>query len=144
MPDASTIEVLQEAYKSCCTGISALNTVISKSNSSDFAISLKKRRCEYKKLIHDISCELSKMHILPHKMSTLERINIWSGLHIDTFAHPSDTRLAMLIINGSTAGITELHNILSLEHDISPAAEKLCGRLIECERSNIDIMKNYL
>ena len=68
----------------------------------------------------------------------------WEAVQSGDLAGLSESRMAELLINGSSMGIIELTKKLGDYADAEPVTKGLCKRLINSEEIQIDRMKGYL
>lgn len=68
----------------------------------------------------------------------------WGAVQSEDLSGLTESRMAELLINGSSMGIIELTKKLGDYSDAEPITKGLCKRLINSEEIQIDRMKGYL
>ena len=68
----------------------------------------------------------------------------WGAVQSGDLSGLTESRMAELLINGSSMGIVELTKKLGDYVDAEPVTKGLCKRLINSEEIQIDRMKGYL
>ena len=79
----------------------------------------------------------------PHKISAMNKMMVSSGINMKLMKDKTSSKIAELLINGTTMGIIEGRRMLndkSLDSDIS----KLIGVFVKAQEEYVETLKTYL
>lgn len=138
------LNVLDELNKGCCMGIDALGYVINKAEDKDFLNFLNDYKDHYEKLSKRIEKLYQKSSSKePHETNAMTKAMTWYGIQMNTLADKSTSKLAELLLEGTTMGIAEGRKILNnkeLENDVL----EILNDYINIQEKFSESLKNYL
>lgn len=140
----TNVNILDEINKGCSMGLEALDMVLKKTEQTSFHDLLVEFHDEYVELSDEITelyHEYTNEDI--HKVSTPEKMMTWYGIMKDTMMDDSVSKLAEILINGTTMGITEGRKILN-HKKMDKKVHGLCDKYIRVQERYLEKLKKYL
>lgn len=144
MNEENNINALDEIHKGSCMGIDALNFVIDKTEAKEFRNVLEVEKDKYEKIkkqIEEIYPDYSDAE--PHKTSLMNKAMTWYGIEMKTMTEHGNSKLAELLIQGTSMGIVEGRKILN-HKDLDNRIKKIIDEYVTMQQDSIEILKKYL
>lgn len=136
--------VLEESYKNARTGRETINVIISKVEDEDLALDLNRQACRYVQLEEKIQKEYHKSCEKPPEESFIDKTMLWGGIQVNTLLNASTERLAELLIQGNTRGITDLMKVVKANKGVQKEYYEMAQEIMDFEEKNIEKLKAYL
>lgn len=140
----TNLDILDELNKGCSMGIEVLDMILKKVEEHDFRdllVEFYDEYIEYSDQITSYYHELSDEEI--HKVNLAEKMMAWYGIMKDTILDDSTSKIADLLINGTTMGVIEGRRILN-HKKMDKKIHSLCDKYIKMQEKYIEKLKDYL
>ena len=140
----NNINVLDELNKGCSMGIEAIELILKKVNNNEFHDLL----VEFNDCYIDLSDEIKELYQKysdddVHEVNAMEKLMTWYGIEKDTILDDSTSKLADMLINGTTMGIIEGRKILN-NKKMSKDVHKMCEKYVDVQEKYVEKLKKYL
>lgn len=139
------INALDEINKGANMGVDAINFIIEKTTDDEFKKTLQIEKDNYKVIsnkINEIYPEYNSKKT-PHEPNTIDKIMTWYGTEMKTFLDKSNSKIAELLIKGTSMGIIEGKRILN-NKEVDKKIEKIIKEYIKMQENSIEKLKQYL
>lgn len=138
------INALDETHKGAVMGIEAIDFIIDKVKDKKFKEVLEIERSKYEKIIEKIIEIYPKYNDgQPQDISTMSKMMTWYGIEMKTFLDKSDSKIAELLINGTSMGIIEGKKITN-NKNINKEVSRIITTFIGMQEDSIETLKKYL
>ena len=138
------INALDELNKGATMGINAINIVIKYVKDEKFKDALIKQYADYE-AVSDKVKSIYKKHSLkkPHETSMKDKMMLASGIKMNTMKDKSNSKIAEILIEGTTMGIIEGRKMLN-NKDIDKEIYKLISAFVKIQEECVERLKLYL
>ena len=138
------IDLLEKTYQNASVGITAMEAVLDKTENKELNHMLHKQLREYHKIADKSKQELIANGTKVKEESFYVRTMMKGNVKMSTLINPSDSRIAQMVIQGSTMGVTQMTKLLHAKPDADGASAAIANEFIKKEEDNIENMKKYL
>lgn len=137
-------ELIQFVHKTCEMGVVGLCDVKDKISGKAMKGAVESQIKEYKSLTEKTGRILRAAGQIPQGPSGISRAmsGMMSRAKLSIF--PTDSKIAEMVIQGNTMGITKCTKHLNDYSGGDPRARELASRLIKTQQANVDQMKPFL
>ena len=136
--------LLEEVYKAAQMGLDATNIILKKVKVEPLKDYLTSQSKNYTALSDDVKKELKRRGDSPKDTPLWDKAMLWGSIQMNTLTDMSDTKIAEMMINGSTMGIVDITKKMNEYPEAEKATRELCRRFIQHEERHIENMKGYL
>ena len=136
--------LLQEVYHSAAVGERGVGLMLEKSRDGGMSAKLSGFKQQYGNIKKDAADRLSAHGHQPHDPGTLETASQWFGVQLGTLADQSPSRMAEMLIEGSTKNMVDSIQDIKRNHQAKHSTRELAGRLVSLENDSLSAMKTYL
>lgn len=138
------LDLLEKTYQNASIGITALKAVMDKVDNKEMNKDLHRQLREYR-----VIADKSKNQLLANGTKVKEQSfyikTIMKGnVKMNTLMNPSDSRIAQMVIQGSTMGVTQMTKLLHAKKNADGVSTEIAQEFIQKEEGNIETMKKYL
>jgi len=144
MLTSADLAVLNEAYRTSRMGLEAINTVISKVYDEDLALDLNRQAVRFLSFEDKVTEKIREANQHPEATSPMGKAMRWTSMQANTILNTSTERLAELMIEGNTKGITDLMKAMKANKGAKKEYCELAEELMDFEEKNISRLKSYL
>lgn len=140
----TNLNVLDELNKGCSMGMEALELILKKVQDHefrDFLVDFHDEYAQYSDQIIEHYHEYTDEEI--HKVNGAEKAMTWYGIMKDTMLDNSHSKIAELLINGTTMGIIEGRRILN-HKKMDKKIASFCEKYVKMQEKYLDKLKEYL
>lgn len=137
-------DLLDEVYKSVTMGSDSVSTLIGKTTDASMRAALTAQLEGYQNFASTARTKMNEKNIKIKEASVFTKIPAEVTMNVTTMMDNSNTKIAEMMINGSTMGIIELTRKIRRTTDASPDCVKIATDVVAFEENNIDKMKTYL
>ena len=140
----TNLDILDELNKGCSMGIEALDMILKKVDEHDFRdllVDFHDHYIEISDEIIELYHESTDEDI--HKVNTAEKIMTWYGIMKDTVLDDSTSKIAEILINGTTMGIIEGRKILN-HKKMDKKIHSICDKYVKMQEKYVEKLKPYL
>lgn len=138
------IELLNQIHQNADMGRDSVRHVIQLSNDSQFLHVLNSQLDEYEEAYDESGEMLRAQGIQAEDASPMAKAMSRVTSTIKSLVNPTTSKLAEMMIQGNTLGVTELKKQLNAYHGSNPTVVSLAQRQLKTEEKNIEEMKKYL
>ena len=140
----NNVNALDEISKGCCMGIDALDFILNKAEEEDFIKLLNEYKEHYESLskkIEDLYPKYSDKE--PHETTKMAKAMTWYGIQMNTLTDKSTSKLAEILLEGTTMGIAEGRKILN-NKNIATDIEEILDEFVNMQEKFCETLKSYL
>ena len=138
------IELLNQIHQNADMGRDSIRHIIQLSNDSQFLHALNSQLDEYEEAYDESGRLLRAQGVQAEDASPVAKAMSRVTSTMKSLVNPSTSKLAEMMIQGNTMGVTELKKQHNAYHGSNPAIVSLAKRQLNMEEKNIEEMKKYL
>lgn len=138
------IVILKEIQKNAKNAMTTIDTLLDKSSDDDFTKNLARQSLEYAKLHNDAVEMLMEKGSLTYRSSRLSDLALRGSIHMGTLTNISTSRLAEMMIQGSSRGLTNIYKAVKHSADAQDMTVELAREFMDFEEKSIGRMREYL
>lgn len=138
-----TRRLLNQIYKGADMGGEAISIVGEKVKSGEFSQVLASESAQYSR-IYDQAEQQLKAHGAQPSSSGVGKISLAAGINMQVMKDKSESALARILIEGSTMGISEMHDAIARNPSAEQSAIDLANQLADVSNTIIEDMKRFL
>ena len=138
------VEALKEVCKGVKMGMDAIEYVSNKVESEDFGDYLKHESSMYNNILDKVDDAFSNYGVEPNDASLGSKAMLWYGVQMNTLTDKSNSKIAELLIQGTTMGIVEGKRILNANHDLDTDVKNLLTDFVKFQEESVESLKEYL
>lgn len=136
--------ILDSTLKNSKMAIQAIQTVINRVEDEELAYELNCEADKYKKIGQKALRKLKDSHVEIQEDSLPQKVMLKSSIQAKTMINNNTERIADMMIQGSTKGITDLTKVLNQNKSASRTVCEIANELVAFEENNIERLKTYL
>ena len=136
--------LLDEVYKSVTMGSDSVSTLIGKTNDASMREALTARLEGYQNFASTTRTKMNEKNYKIKEAGALTKIPAEVTMNVTTMMDNSNTKIAEMMINGSTMGIIELTRKIRRTPEASDDCVKIATDVVAFEENNVSKMKTYL
>ena len=140
----SEINLLQHIHQGSAMGIDSIRHMIGLSEDPAFTSALTNQLREYEDVKAEAASLLTRAGQTPQGVSSAAKFMSDMTSSLKSITDRSASRLAEIMIEGSTMGTTNLTKQLNAYHGHDHAVTSLAHKLLKTEERNIEEMKHFL
>lgn len=137
-------ELLLHVYQTAEMGRDGIRSVLPYSNEPAMTQALRRQEREYRLLQEEAAQLLRERQVEPESIGVVAKVSAEVMSGIKTMLDHSATKLAELMIQGSTMGVTKSLRTLRDCQFRDESVRALGERLLQTEQANIEEMKKFL
>lgn len=138
------INLLQHIHQGSVMGIDSIRHMISLSDDSAFTSALTSQLREYENIKAEAASLLTRAGQTPQGISATAKFMSDMTSSLKSMTDRSASRLAEIMVQGSTMGTTNLTKQLNAYHGHDRSVTSLAQKLLKTEEKNIEEMKKFL
>lgn len=138
------LDLLEKTYQNASIGITALKAVMDKVDSKEMNRDLHRQLRDYRDIADKTRNELLTNGTKVKEQSFYIKTIMKGNVKMNTLMNPSDSRIAQMVIQGSTMGVTQMTKLLHAKKDADGTSTGIANDFIKKEEDNIEKMKKYL
>ena len=138
------ITILKEIQKNTQMAMSTIDTLLDKTDDSEFTMSLSKQSLGYAKIHNDAVGKLVEEQSGTYRTNQIADIMLRGSVHMGTLTNVSTSHLADMMIQGSNRGLTNMYKAVKHNAMAQDMSVELAKELMDFEEECIDKMKEYL
>lgn len=139
-----TADMLNRMYKNVKIGEETMGTLFKTTESTRLKQDILFQMEGYTELEGKVRRRLKQNGKTPEKVGKMETMMIRNGLKMNTAKDHSTTKLAEMLIQGSTMGIIQTKETLSRYPTAEEDTRQLAEEIVRFEQENIERLKKYL
>lgn len=138
------LDLLEKTYQNASIGITAIKGVMDKTNNSELNNELHKQLRDYQGLADKSRKQLQAKGTKVKEQSLAMKTLMKGNVKMSTLIRPSDSRIAQMVIQGSTMGVTQMTKLLHSKPNADGTSTAIAKEFIQREEENIEVMKRFL
>lgn len=138
------ITILKEIQKNTQMAMSTIDTLLDKTDDSEFTMSLSKQSLGYAKIHNDAVEKLVEEQSGTYRTNQIADIMLRGSVHMGTLTNVSTSHLADMMIQGSNRGLTNMYKAVKHNAMAQDMSVELAKELMDFEEKCIEKMKEYL
>ncbi len=138
------ITILREIQKNTQMAMSTIDTLLDKTDDSEFTMSLSKQSLGYAKIHNDAVEKLVEGQSGTYRTNQIADIMLRGSVHMGTLTNVSTSHLADMMIQGSNRGLTNMYKAVKHNAMAQDMSVELARELMDFEEKCIEKMKEYL
>lgn len=137
-------KLLDEIYKSVTMGSDSVTTIISKTNDAALRQTLTAQLDGYQNFVGITRGKLTERRLKVKESGVLAKIPAEMSINMTTMIDNSNTKIAEMMINGSTMGVIEIKRQMRKSKGAADDCMTLASDYVAFEEDNINKMKAFL
>ena len=138
------ITILREIQKNTQMAMSTIDTLLDKTDDSEFTMSLSKQSLGYAKIHNDAVEKLVEEQSGTYRTNQIADIMLRGSVHMGTLTNVSTSHLAEMMIQGSNRGLTNMYKAVKHNALAQDMSVELAKELMDFEEKCIEKLKEYL
>lgn len=138
------ITILREIQKNTQMAMTTIDTLLDKTEDSEFTMSLSKQSLGYAKIHNDAVEKLVEEQSGTYRTNQIADIMLRGSVHMGTLANVSTSHLADMMIQGSNRGLTNMYKAVKHNAMAEDMSVELAKELMDFEEKCIEKLKEYL
>lgn len=137
-------EILKEVQKNTTMAIHAIDTVSEKVHDDTLLQELSREKLLYSMIQNKATDRLQGERAEEYHASALQDMMLKGGIQMNTLTNCSTSRIAELMIQGSSRGITNMWKSMNHHQDSGSASMEVAKELVDFEEKSIGRLKKFL
>ncbi len=138
------VDLLHHIYQTAEMGVDGIDAVRGKVENDAFGALLDEQREEYRRLKSSAALILQDHGVEPKGIGTMAKLSSEAMSTMKTLTDHSTAKLAEMMIQGSTMGVTKSMRTLRDCHVEDEGVQNLGEQLLKVEQRNIQQLKRFL
>ena len=136
--------VLDESFQNTRMAGEAIHMVIGKGEDEDLALDLNRQACRFLQFEEKLQQMYAREHETPPRDHVVDKTMLWGGIQMNTLMDDSTEKLADMMIQGNTKGMTELMKTVKENRTAAREYCEIAKEIADFEEKNIEKLKAYL
>ena len=137
-------EILKEVQKNTDMAIHAIDTISEKVHDEELRQELSKEKLLYSVIQNKGTDRLQSGRAEGYHGSAMQELMLKGGIQINTLTNCSTSRIAELMIQGSSRGITNMWRSINHHQDSGNTSMEVARELVDFEEKSISRLKKFL
>ena len=137
-------EILKEVQKNTDMAIHAIDTISEKVHDEELRQELSKEKLLYSVIQNKATDRLQSGRAEGYHGSAMQELMLKGGIQINTLTNCSTSRIAELMIQGSSRGITNMWRSINQHQDSGNTSMEVARELVDFEEKSISRLKKFL
>lgn len=137
-------EILREVQRNTDMAIHAIDTVSEKIRDEELRQELSKEKLLYSVIQNKATDRLQSEHAEEYHGSTIQDLMLKGGIQMSTLTNCSTSKIAELMIQGSSRGITNMWRSINHHQNFGNTSMEVAKELVDFEEKAIGRLKKYL
>ncbi len=138
------LDLLEKTYQNASIGITAIEEVLDKAKNKDLINDLNNQLKDYRQIADSTREQLTTNGAVVKEKPLYDRAMMKGNIKMNIWMEPTDSRIAEMVMKGSTMGVTQMTKLLHDKTDADGASVQIVKDFIKKEENNIEVMKKYL
>ena len=138
------LDLLEKTYQNAKIGITAIEEVLDKASRTDLIHDLQNQLKDYSEIASKAKNELLKNGAEVKEKPIYDRAMMKGNIKMNLWMEPSDSRIADMVIKGSTMGMTQMMKLINDKKAADGTCIQIAKEFVQKEENNIETMKAYL
>lgn len=137
-------EILREVQKNTDMAIHAIDTISEKVRDEELRQELSREKLLYSVIQNKATDRLQSERAEGYHGSAMQDLMLKGGIQINTLANCSTSKIAELMIQGSSRGITSMWKSINHHQNSGNASMEVARELVDFEEKSIGRLKKFL
>lgn len=137
-------EILKEVQKNADMAIHAIATISEKVHNEDLMQELSKEKLLYSVIQNKATDRLQSERAEEYHKSTMQDMMLKGSIQMNTLTNCSSSRIAELMIQGSSRGITNMWKSMNHHQNSGNTSMEVAKELVDFEQKAISRLKKFL
>lgn len=137
-------EILRDVQKNTDMAIHAIDTISEKVHDQELRQELSRERLLYSVIQNKATDRLQGGRADGYHGSTIQEMMLKGGIQINTLTNCSTSKIAELMIQGSSRGITNMWKSINHHQNSGNTSMEIARELVDFEQKSIETLKKYL
>lgn len=137
-------EILKSVYKNAEMAYDASGDVLKRCRNTRLHREIAQQRERYKNIAAEARGELTRRGVVPKQSPPHVKAMAKMGIAMTTMMSQSSTRIAKLMIRGTTAGILDMQHAVNRSHGAEETIRRDAQALLKREQEYCDSLKHYV
>lgn len=138
------LDLLEKTYQNASIGITAIEEVLNKTTNQNLVKDLNNQLKDYHEIANKAKEQLVMNGAEVKEKPVYDRAMMKGNIKMNIWMDPTDSRIAEMVLKGSTMGVTQMTKLLHDKTDADGTSIQIAKDFIRKEESNIETMKAYL
>lgn len=138
------LDLLEKTYQNASMGITAIKAILDKPENKALNDELMRQLKDYQELADKSRNQLVANGTEVKEQSLYMNAMLKGNIKLNTLMKPSDSRIAQMVIEGSTMGVTQMTKLLHAKKNADGTCAEIAKEFIKREEANIEALKKYL
>lgn len=137
-------EILREVQKNTDMAIHAIDTISEKVHDEELRQELSKEKLLYSVIQNKATDRLQSERAEGYHKSTMQDLMLKGGIQMNTLTNCSTSKIAELMIQGSSRGITNMWKSINHHQNSGNTSMEVAKELVDFEEKTIGRLKKFL
>ena len=137
-------QMLEYIYKGAEMGHEAISQLMQESGDAEFTRAIDSQRKEYRQIMDEAQRLMHERGGQTKGIGAVQKLSSQAVTSMKTMTDNSPSKMAEMMIQGSTMGVTKMTRYLGELQQIDGEVSRLSHKLLSTEQNNIEQMKKYL
>ena len=137
-------KILQEVQRNTEIGMTAIDTILDKTEDDEFALQLSRQSLQYSEIHNKALDRILKNEGEVYRGNQITDMMLKGSIHAGTAFNVSRQHLAEMLIQGSNRGITSMWKGMNHNRLATSDAVELAQELVDFEQENIERLREWL
>lgn len=138
------LDLLEKTYQNASIGITAIEEVIHKTANPNLVNDLQSQLKDYQEIANKSREQLINHGAKVKDKPVYDKMMMKGNIKMNTWMDPTDSRIAEMVLKGSTMGVTQMTKLLHDKTDADGMSTQIAKEFIKKEENIIEKMKEYL
>lgn len=144
MEENRDLKILTEIHKGAKMGMDSISFVSDKVSDSVLKDNLSYQYTQYGQLLDKVNKTFENYGEIPDESIMKDKVMSWTGIQMNTMNDKSNSKIAELLIQGSTMGIIEGRKLLNQNPNADENVKNLLNEFVVFQENNVEKMKTFL
>jgi hypothetical protein len=144
MDENINLTILNEIHKGAKMGMDSISFVSEKVGDPVMKDNLSYEYVEYDKISKRVNEQFSKYGEIPDENDMKDKFMSWMGVQMNTMTDKSNSKIAEMLIQGTTMGIIEGRKLINHNPRADEEVKKLLNEFVTFQENNVEKMKEFL
>ena len=136
--------ILNEVNKGIKMGMDAISNISTKVQDTNLRDDLLFQYEKYNEILNQVNAELKNCGNFPKELNPMQKAFGWMSVEFNTLEDKSDSKIAEMMIQGSSMGIINGVKLLNQNPEASAPVKQVLNKFVESQQNNMEQLKKYL
>lgn len=136
--------ILNEVNKGIKMGMDSISNIAQKVEDTNMKDDLLFQYEKYNEILNQVNAELKNCGDFPKELNPMQKAMGWMSVEFNTLDDRSDSKIAQMMIQGTSMGIVNGVKLLNHNPETSPGIKTILNKFVESQQNNMEQLKKYL